>query len=181
MAHPNPRFAVARAAVPLTVCECHVPCIAAIAKGRLQRAHLRAEYQWMAEAERTSMAAERARLENECNAILEKRSRWRLSLGPWDFVMWRERLVRATATALTCQRVSAVGEPLGTPTTIPYAAMRTIHARADDSLHVRTEERSHTFQLGARDEAERWTYNLVALAAAAGHTVPGFCHSQVDR
>ena len=73
--------------------------IQAVAKGRLQREQLRAERQSIAEAEQ----AERARLVNECNAVIEKRGRRSFSIGPWDLFVWQERFVSATETALVYQ------------------------------------------------------------------------------
>ena len=77
--------------------------IQAVAKGRLQREQLRAERRSMAEAEQTSAAVERARLFNECNAVIEKRGRRSFSIGPWDLFVWQERFVSATETALVYQ------------------------------------------------------------------------------
>ena len=64
----------------------------------------------MAEAEQTSAAVERARLVNECNAVIEKRGRRSFSIGPWDLFVWQERFVSATETALVYQ-VRARGAP----------------------------------------------------------------------
>ena len=52
--------------------------------------------------------------------------------------------------------------------------MRWVKALDNDVLEVQCQKRAYAFQLGSREECERWATNLVALAAAAGHEVPGF-------
>ena len=172
---------------------------AAITKGYLQREHARTEQRLMAEAEQASREAEHARLLNECNAVVEKRGRRRLSLGPWEFVVWQERFVSATDTGLRYQvslapdtrhgcdcglglttpaarpqHVTPTAEPKGKTTEIPYAAMVSIRALSGDMLQVKTAKRDYLFQLSSRDDCERWATNLVTLAAGAGYAVPGF-------
>lgn len=152
----------------------------AITKGQLQRAHTREDERWLAEAEQASLAAERARLMSECSAVLEKRGRRRLSLGPFELVLWHERLVSASETGLTYCRFCADLTPKGEPTEIPYASMTMIKALSGNFLQIcDTARRSHLFQLSSREESERWAINLVALAATAGYAVPG-CIVAVD-
>ena len=148
--------------------------IQATVKGHLQREHQRADRQWAEQAEQTSKKAEQQRLLNECNAVIEKRGKRRFSLGPWELVMWQERHVSATADALVYQHVRSNAEPKGHSTEIPYAAMQSIKALTGDVLEVKVATRDYLFQLSSREECERWATNLVQLAAAAGHHVPGF-------
>ena len=69
--------------------------IQSAARGHMQRERLRSEREERAllvEAEQTSQIAERARLVKECTAVIEKRSRRCISIGPWELVVWRERV-----------------------------------------------------------------------------------------
>lgn len=41
-------------------------------------------------------------------------------------------------------------------------------------LLLKCRSRDYLFQMSCRDECERWASNIVQLAGAAGHTVPGY-------
>jgi hypothetical protein len=147
--------------------------IQSIARGHLQQKAFKVEKAWTAEASEESLVAERSRLLAECNAILEKRSRRRVSLGSFEIVAWAERLVVASETALVYQHVKPSAEPTGKRTDIPYSSMRMIKALSNHVLEITCTHRDYHFQLSSRSECVRWANNLVALAAAAGHTVAG--------
>ena len=57
---------------------------------------------------------------------------------------------------------------------MPYDAMVAVRALPGGQLEILCEQRSYYFQLASRTECEQWATNLVRLAAAAGHSVPGF-------
>ena len=146
--------------------------IQAAAKGSLQRWRLNHERtQAATQAERR--AEERARLMCECTAILEKQGR-RYSLGKWEMVIWQDRYVYVNHHALVYQHIKSNAEPTGAQRMIPFAAMETITAQLNDRLVIRCRTRSYVFQLGSREEVERWATNLVHLAADAGYHVDGF-------
>ena len=147
--------------------------IQAVAKGHQERARIRAERQWAAESEKQRKAVEKARLVSECTAIIEKLGR-RYALGPWEMAVWQERSVVCTDDALLYQHVKSNAAPTGVQKSVPFASIRAIKALPGGVLLLECATRDYHFQLSSADETERWATNLVQLAEAAGHHVPGF-------
>lgn len=106
--------------------------IQAHAKGRLERRGIKLARERRAE----SRAAEIARMVDACTAVLEKQGR-RLSLGWWEVLVWQERYVYATESALVYQHVKANAEPTGAARAVPFDSMLSIKALAGDVVRPR--------------------------------------------
>ena len=78
------------------------------------------------------------------------------------------------AKRVAAQHAGANAEPKGHVTTVPFASMEVVKVLPGNVLQVRCHSRDYHFHLGSREESERWATNLVALCAAAGHSVTGF-------
>ena len=65
-------------------------------------------------------------------------------------------------------------EPTGVQKSVPFSSINAIKALPGDVLLLECTARDYQFQLSSRDETERWATNLVQLAEAAGHHVPGY-------
>lgn len=122
------------------------------------------------------------RLRAECCGILAKRSGRKYGWGKWEAFLWQERHVCVDAAGLVCRHVSKAGAATGPTRELPFERMRAVRAAEGGVLVVECEGRSCYFACGSRRESELWAVNLVALAEAAGHAVPGFMveHERVD-
>lgn len=143
-------------------------------KDRHERARVEAA-QLEAAEELTRRKAEKAQLMCECSAILEKQCRsWKV--GQWELTTWQHRHVFVNERSLVYQHVKANSEPTGSQKEVPFRAMEVVKVLVNDQVLIKCKgptARTYLFQLGNREEAERWATNIVRLAADMGQHVPG--------
>lgn len=120
-------------------------------------------------------SADNAKIVQECHGVMEKQGR-KYSLAKWEVVVWQERYVRVTPTAMVYQRLSPKGEAKGKEKEIPFSSMLQVKALLGETLFIKCTNRDYYFHVreGGSIGCETWATNIVQLATIAGHDVPGY-------